>query len=269
MAPTLCDGDRVVVLRLLSVWPLSRLLLPFRRSPVIFANPLQNARPSCLRVAGLPGDSIVISRGRFIIPNRPSAAFGSRAQPEDLLPPDYSPRDSMALFVMPKKGDAVTLDSLSLRDFFFIASLIRQENPSRHLSVRPAVYIDGVQNNGISLSDFYLYKGKLDSVPARYETDWFFWDRLKEYLSHAYRPKEVSLAFSLMEGSAKMFIYTFKESSIFLVADDWEKGFDSRYFGPVLSRFVKGRVVAVLWSFGNESSGGHSNRAGRFLKIIK
>jgi signal peptidase I len=268
MAPTLVSGDRVIVLRLLSVWPLSLVLPPFRKSPVIFANPAQGGRPSCLRVAARSGDTIAVSSGRLLVNNRPAAGFGSNASAGELLPADYSPRDTMDTFVMPKRGGTVTLDSLSLRDFFFAASLIRQENPGRHFTVRPAVFIDGAMSNDVSLADFYLYKGKLDSLPPDYQTDWFFWDRLREYLTHSQSGKDVVLAPSLMEGAAKIFNYAFKESCIFLLADDWEKGFDSRYFGPVVSRFVKGRVVAVLWSSGSGGTRGRLIRVGRLIKII-
>jgi signal peptidase I len=269
MAPALCDGDRVVVLRLFASPLLFGLFVPPRKSPVIVENRPLLAFPACLRVAGRPGDSVVVSCGRFTVLGKPSVTFASKAQSEDLLPPDYSPRDSMPLYVVPKKGVTVALDSLPARDFFFAASLIRQENPHRHFGVKPELFIDGVAAGSYALSDFYLYKGNIDSVPAVHEYDWFFWARAKDYLVNSLPGRNVDLQFSLVADGSKLYRYTFSKSCIFLLADDWQKGFDSRFFGPVISSSVKGRVFCVLWSFGKDPDGKTRFRIGRLFKIIQ
>jgi type IV secretory pathway protease TraF len=272
MAPALTDGDRVLVLRFFSIPPMSWVFSPARKSPVIIDNRRLFNNPACLRVAARSGDSVCVSRGRIIVVNRPSVTFSSKAPYEDYLPPDYSPRDSMPLYVMPQKGDAVLLDSLasrSARDFFFAASLIRQENPGRCYSVKPALFLDGAPADSFTLSDFYLYKGKIGSVPAQHEFDWFFWDRVRDYCVHSFPGKEVFLSFSLVEEDVKLYRYVFTKSCIFLCADDWEKGFDSRFFGPLVSSCVKGRVACVLWSNGRDPDGSRHFRIGRLFKIIR
>jgi signal peptidase I len=269
MAPTLMDGDRVLVLRAFCVWPLSRFIVPMRKCPVIIENKQLFDVPACLRVAARSGDSVCVSSGKLIILNKPSVTFASKASYVDLLPPDYSPRDSMPLFVMPKKGMTVQLDSLPARDFFFAASLIRQENPQLPFSVKPELFIDGAPAGSFALSDFYLYKGNIDSVPSQHEFDWFFWDRVQDYLVHSLPGKDVYLGFSLLQGSTKLYRYAFKRSCIFLCADDWQKGYDSRFFGPVLSSCVKGRVLCVVWSYGKDQDNKTSLRIERLFKIIK
>lgn len=269
MEPALADGDRVLVLKLLRVWPLSELFLPSRASPVVFANPVIGGKPSILRVAAVSGDSVVIRRGSCRILNKRTVARSSLPAGEEPLPPEYSPRDSMPLYVVPAKGTTVALDSLPLRDFFFAAALIRQEHPGERFSVRPLVFVNGAAADTLYTRDFSLYKGRIDSVPAQYEFDWFFWDRMRDYLSHSQTGKEVTLAFSLLRSGQQMYGYTFTKSCIFLLADDWQKGFDSRYFGPVVASSVKGRAVCVLWSFGPPGSGELRLKANRFFRIIK
>jgi signal peptidase I len=270
MAPTLVDGDRMVVFKLLRTLPLTSLLLPMRKSPVVFQNPVLNGNPSVLRVAGLPGDSLVVSGGRLTVFKRRPVSFPLKATTAgEVLPPDYSPRDSMPVYRLPKKGETVSLDSLGLRDFFFCASLIRQENPGDHCNVKPSLFLNGVPADSMFLRDFYLYKGRLDSVPARFEYDWFFWDRLRDYLAHSQTGKDVFLAFSLLRNGVRIPEYTFTKSCIFLCADDWQKGFDSRYFGPVLASSVKGRVICVLWSFGKNGAKASRFKISRFFKIIR
>jgi|WetSurMetagenome_2_1015567.scaffolds.fasta_scaffold00025_47 hypothetical protein len=258
METALADGDRAVVLKLPYAWPLAGLFLPLRGDPVVFSNPALQGKPSVLRVAAVSGDSVVIGGGACRVLNKRSSARSALPGGEKPLPPEYSPRDSMPLYVLPKRGTTVSLDSLPPRDFFFAASLIRQEHPREHFSVRPLVFVDGAPADTIRAVDFALYKGRLDSVPARYEFDWFFWDRVRDYLSHSQTGKNVHLSFALLRGGERMYGYTFSGSCIFLLADDWQKGFDSRYFGPVLSSSVRGRIVAVLWS----------PRPGVFFRIV-
>ncbi|HUI93693.1 MAG TPA: S26 family signal peptidase [Chitinivibrionales bacterium] len=269
MDPAIKDGDRVVVFKTLHVWPFNVFLVPLRKSPVVFANPQTGRKPSCLRVAAVSGDSIVISSGKCLILNRHTSAFSSKSPFEELLPPDYSPRDSMPAYCLPRKGATVSLDSLSLRDFFFAASLIHQENPGDIFRMKPAVFFDGTPADSFVVKDFYLYKGRLDSVPAKFEYDWFFWDRMRDYLVKSNNGKNVQLCFALERNGARMYDYTFKKTGIFLIADDWQKGFDSRYFGPVVSSSVKGRIICVLWSFGKSVEGKSYFRIDRLFKIIK
>jgi hypothetical protein len=269
MSPTLLDGDRVLVLRFLSGPLLSSLFAPARKSPVIIENRRLFDHPACLRVAARSGDSVCVSRGRLAVLNKPSVTFASMAPYEEYLPPDYSARDSMSPYMLPKKGSTVQLDSLSARDFFFAASLIRQEKPRRRFAVKPELFLDGAPAGSYMLSDFYLYKGKIDSVPARHEYDWFFWDRVRDYCVHSFPEKDVFLSFSLLDGGSKLYRYTFSKSCIFLCADDWQSGYDSRFFGPLVSSCVKGRVLCVLWSFGKDSGGKRHFRIGRLFKIIR
>ncbi len=269
MGPTLLQGDRALVFRLSSVWPLSEWFVPGRKSPIVFDNPAAEGKPSCLRVAAVSGDSIAISHGSLLILDKNESAVGARVLGEDILPPEYSPRDSASPYRLPGKGTRVALDSLPLRDFFFAASLIRQEHPRERVRIVPSLFINGSPADSMRTTDFYLYKGRIDSVPAQFEFDWFFWDRLRDYLIHSQQGKEVLLAFSLLKSETAMDRYTFTKSCIFLLADDWQKGFDSRYFGPVVASCVKGRIVGVLWSVGGGGSGIPRPRIGRLFKIIR
>jgi hypothetical protein len=72
----------------------------------------------------------------------------------------------------------------------------------------------------------------------------------------------------LFKGAEKVTHYRVKKSFIFLLADDWRKGFDSRYFGPVPVSSIKGRPVCVLWSWAHGEGGGFL-RINRTMKIVK
>lgn len=269
MGPTLLEGDRVCMLRIPFLGLIGRRSAPARSAPVIFEHPLFQKKLECLRVAGLPGDSMVISRGRFLFANRQSAALGRQLADDDVLPIEFAPRDSMEPYRIPRRGDTIDLDSLTLRDFFYTCAMIKQENPRASCRMNADLFIDGKQSNDFKITGFPLYKGVFDSVPNEREYDWFFWNRLKEYYTHFLTGKNVALTFRISKNGVRIFRYCLKENFVFLLADDWRKGYDSRYYGPVRASSMKGRVICVLWSIRRPEKGIGSLRMDRIIKIIR
>jgi signal peptidase I len=269
MSPALMRGDRTLILRTPFIKPFNRLLTPGRGVPLIVKHPLMGKNYACLRVAGVAGDSIAISHGSYRIINSPDKTFGTPMAAGEDLPPDYSPRDSMQPFHIPLKGELLQLDSLGLRDFFFAVAIIKLENLHKTYRVKARLSVEGVIDKGKALTDFYLYKGLLDTIPEKYDFDWFFWDRLKEYCNNTFKGKDFSLDIGLFEGNERVTNYIVGKSIIFLMADDWRKGFDSRYFGPIPVSLIKGRPIVVLWSWAKDASWPGIFRIGRILKIVK
>jgi len=269
MAPALIPGDRILLLRTPFIWPLNNVYTSGLGAPVVFAHPLARGALLCLRVAGLPGDSVTAGKGVLRITNKPSVRFGTAMTDEETLPPAYSPRDSMSAYRIPVAGDTIDLDSMPLRDFFFAAAIIKQENSLKSLRVRPLLYIDGKPAQTFVLSDFVLFKGALDTIPPRFDFDWFFWDRLRQYCTQALKGKDFWLDLGIFDGTVRMTTYRVKKSCIFLLADDWRKGFDSRYFGPVPVKSIRGRPLCVLWSWAQTGHWIGALRMGRLIKLVK
>jgi Peptidase S26. len=269
MAPTLLDGDRACILRVPFFRPFQQMILPPRLAPVIFKHPLFPKKLECLRVAGLPGDSMVISQGRFFVMNKRGVTLGSPLAADDVLPIEFAPRDSMGLYRLPRRGDTLDLDSLSFRDFFYACAMIQQENPRAAYRVKADLFIDGKLSNDFKITDFPLYKGTIDTIPKKYDYDWFFWGRLKEYLMHSLSGKDIALTFGLSKNGVRIFRYGLKENFVFLLADDWRKGFDSRYYGPVRAASIKGRAICVLWSVNKPEKVIGFLRMDRIIKIIR
>jgi hypothetical protein len=268
MAPTLVQGDRIMILRTPYIWPFSRLLPPGRRTPVVARHPIFSKSYACLRVAGIPGDSMVIGKGMFSVLNRTCPPLGDSSLAAEALLPEFSPRDSMAPYRIPRPGDTIDLDSLTLRDFFFAAAMIKQERAGWKISLKADLFIDGKRANDIPMSNFALFKGSINAIPGHFVYNWFFWDRLYAYWKQTAGGKQCLLRFGLFRGQERIRKYVLHGSFIFLLADDWRKGFDSRYFGPVSSRLVKGRVACVLWSI-DRGLGGRGLRTDRIIKLVK
>jgi hypothetical protein len=191
------------------------------------------------------------------------------AADSDVLPPDYTPRDFTAPLRLPQRGENLSLDDMSIRDFFFAVSIIRQENPKKTFAVQPRLFIDGQPAPGFRVAEFALFAGTLDTVPEKYRYDFFFWDRLRAFLEYSQGGKSISFLFSLMENGDPVHQYRVKGTLVFLLADDWYKGYDSRYFGPVSARLIKGGVTAVLWSFAHDRPWFKALRWNRIVKIVR
>jgi signal peptidase I len=267
MAPTLLSGDRVVLFRGHSTPVLNWVFRPKRNMPVILTFPGTDHRRACLRVAAMPGDSILIERGVFSIVGKEGNG-SSRAAAKSFLPAEYSPRDFMAPFRIPRPGDTFILDSLSQRNFFFIAQMMKQEKPRKTYQIQADLYIDDSLSNDYIITAFPMYRGPFEGIPDDQRFDWFFWDRLREYLSQSLEKKNVYLGFSLLEDEVVVSEYTVGEAFAFLLADNWSDGYDSRYYGPIGLSCVEGRAIGVLWSFEWSETGKKALRSKRLMKII-
>ena len=250
MAPAIIRGDRVLVFRLPYLLPVRLLAVPSRRQVVLFTQPF-SMKASCLRVAGISGDTVSIDSGVFR--NSRDAAFhlgaSDSASRSQILPAEYSPRDQSDPLRIPGPGDTRSLDSVDLYQRFSAFAIARQENPKSAFSLKTELRFDGAIVRNHRIADFALYTGSMDSIPAPLCYDWFFWKRLKEYLRQTQRERRVSVTFTFYKDGIRLSRYPVKTRYLFLLADDWNKGLDSRYFGPVSVSRVYGQPLCVLWSF--------------------
>ncbi len=269
MSPAILKGDRILLFRLGYGSSPGGVAGPRANQVAVFSDPGRPQEYRCLRVVGLGGDSVEIIDGKFVNRSRELKNSYGLDESEELLPASYSPRDHMAPYRVPRKGDHFLLDSLTLRDLVFLALIIRHENPKKQYYLRPLVYEDGEPVQDCDLSEFTLYKGSIDSIPDNLAFDAYFWQRLREYLSRRSEAGELNLTLWLEEDGNHVAEYRVKQSYIFLLADNWKTGYDSRYFGPVGTTTLRGRALCVLWSWDDTTAGPASLRAGRIVKLIR
>jgi signal peptidase I len=270
MAPAVQNSDRVLVLRL-PYLPIIRIInLPSRGNPVIFSIPFTK-KFGCLRIAGVSGDTVSVEDGIF----RNSKSFVRQVRASDttsrnqVMPAEFSPRDYIDPYRVPAPGDTLHLDSLDYYGACFAAAVVRQENPSAPFNLIPRVLIDDTVSVDYDLSEFALFKGSLDSIPDSLRYDWFFWKRLSEFLQESIRDRKVSLSFEFFQNQGKITRYAVKKRFLFLLADNWNKGYDSRYFGPVIASSIFGRPFFILWSFSKKEGKGKRLNLGRLGRFIE
>jgi signal peptidase I len=269
MEPTLLRGDRVLISKLRYSPIFKNILSPKHTDPVIFIQPHMENRRGCLRIAGKPGDHINIENGQIYIVNQPHVKFPFIKNKGDILPYEFSPRDNMLEYHIPQKKDVIFFDTLNIKNLIFLYSIIVQENMDENYTLHPRLYINDTLNNDFFIKDFSLFTGKFGDISDSLNSQWFFWDRLFAYLISTADDKKVDLKFSILKGEKSIKQYTIKSDFYFLISDNWEDGFDSRYFGPVMKELIEGKIIAVLWSFDPEKGKGMSFRGRRIARIIQ
>jgi signal peptidase I len=269
MSPAVQNRDIVLVTKTGNV-PVVKKIIPYNRhSVVVFAFPQSHREKGCLRIAAVRGDTIAVTRGLCTIVNRPRYSFSTGNNELEALPAEYSPRDNMMAYRIPRPGDTLVIDSLTIRDVIFTFSIIRQENGISHYFLKPLLYIDDSLVNEYPVKEFYRYTGTFGAIPDSLRQNWFFWERLEEYLKNSMPGKRVHITFSLMKGQSIEPSYIVKNSYYFLLADDWYSGYDSRYFGPVGAIAVTGRVLGILFSLDPQKKGFMRVRWGRIGRVVK
>ncbi len=266
MSPALLPGDRVLVMKQFSTQLPEAKTAPIG-SPFIFRHHSFPQGRGCLRAVAFAGDTVEVSDGILHVNGKVWDGHAGTRKPE-VLPAQYSPRDNLIPFVLPEKGDTVSFGELTLRDMAFASSLLRRQKPDNDYSFRPRLYIEGKLAGDYIIENFSLYNGSLDSVPPEHFSDWFFWDRLREYLRSQMPEKSVDLRLELEENGHAIPGFVVVDNAVFLIADDWESGFDSRHFGPVVESDLIGRPSVVLWSFGEDSLE-QGFRSDRVCKLVR
>lgn len=268
MHSSVLSGDRLLVFRTPYLPVFNKITKPGYKKPVLFRMSSDKKKLGCLRIAALSADTVSIDGGMFINLGNPALTFPFIGKDDQIHPEDYSPRDYFKPYRVPAAGDTIKLDSLCSRDLFFAVSVIRQEKPEAPVEIRPLLFIDDSLAKDYEISGFTLYSGSIDSVPSALSTDWFFWVRLENYLMQVNPQRTVSLSFAVKFDGTRIHQYIVKNDFVFLLADNWNSGLDSRYFGPVKSSNIIGRVFSVLWSHEREPGKKGHLRLNRLGKII-
>ncbi len=270
MHPSLHVGDRLLFNKLGILNPLSgdKSLRP--GNIVLFSLSRNGTTGNgVFRIAAAPRDTIAVIEGKVKINGDESQSFGTDALNSNPLPAQYSPRDAFSTFVLPSRGDSVSFEQTPFRDLVFYVSMIKQESPDESYDLITRLKIGGVDSSNYIIENFSLYDGSFSSIPDSLRYNWFFWDRLIEYF-HTLEKDEQRFEVEFQINKANEFVsgYRFETDYYFLLADNWDIGYDSRFFGPISKKNIRGTAACILWS-SEMGKGLKGFRPQRAFKIIQ
>ena len=268
MSPTIQKGDRVLYVKTFFT-PFFRWALQSKPGQIIlFQYPHPMSGQGCLRIAGIPHDKLSITNGILTSSTSPHNSINAHISAEDLLPAEFSPRDNFSIYTIPKQGDTILFQNCTQRDYIFLFSILRQENPTEDFELQPMLYSNDSLNNEFVIKQFSLYEGPFNAIPDSLRSNWFFWDKLKAYLKATHTNKNLFLTFLILNNKTPLTSYIIKHNYYFLISDNWIKGYDSRYFGPLSSEKMLGTIFCILWSYDSDQPLFKRFRLSRTIKFI-
>lgn len=261
MAGTLLPGDRILGNRIvygLKIPFSDRVLLRFKSvrpgEIVIFREPVDAGRRAVRRVLAVSGMRVhIVAKAAYV--NHELFSFPASADPGDrlLIEEKFSPRDNLREIRLPEAGETVNLDTLSLPEFDFYASLIRQENPLARISVTNDMMKDSVVFNDIKLPELKTELLKSDSSPNFDAMDWIELNNILNFLASRDDSSRYGFRRTLYMDGGRIGGYTVKGRSLFLIGDNWDESFDSRFYGFVSEARVVARASFIFFSSEDKS----------------
>jgi len=211
-------------------------------------------------VAG-PGDTILY-KDKHLFVNGQEAGLAPRGQTSDprVLPPDIDPRDNFGPYVVPRKGQRFVFDSLSLHEFYWVRSLLYQENPKVPLRTGVRIYVDDT---------VYTVFNQKGALYVKY-SDWD-WHALLQQISHFQQTvgsSNVKIRWEVTFNGQPLREYTLKQNAFFMMGDNRDNSLDSRYWGFVSRKFVKAEAFIIYFSWDGLEPVWNAIRFNRIGKLI-
>jgi signal peptidase I len=232
---------------------------------VIFRYPGADKKDYIKRMVAGPGDVVEIAGNSTLIVNGAEMKLPPKGKYTGGNRPDQRIINFAPLRV-PAKGDALSPDTMPVREFLFFKNLVHQENPTKKVQMRFDLYLDGELSNhlvfnfnGARVSMQELQSGKLtfrNEMMRRMETfdfnrfdDWTMLDYFLEIVRKNFPEREVEIQKKLFIGEDRVSQYTVQFDNYFMVGDNRDNSLDSRYWGYLNRNFVKAKAFILYFSF--------------------
>jgi signal peptidase I len=273
MAGTLLEGDRIFTNN--AVYgvkiPFSDMSIPGpgkigQNQIVLFRNPENPEKTSILRCVAVSGQTVEIKDKQLFIDSVPFLFPPTLAEKDDIIiQAKYLPRDNLPLIKIPGAGELIQLQGLSLIQFGYTESLLRQENPDWDLKTTAMLYIDSVPCPYWDLSS---YAGSQDiEHPSDKEgrgmegilenCSWLELNNILQFLKSRYPDKEIGFDLHFVLNSDTLQDYRVKYPCIYVMGDNWDNARDSRFWGFLSEHSVISRTILVYWSKEKRSEKGY------------
>jgi len=268
MEPAVRPEDRVLIFKTPYIVPFLKNVFAGRGKPVVISL-ADKGIYTITRIAAVSGDTVSIDSGKLYRNGAAVENFSKDTELYGLIPAGYSPNDFMGSMRIPAPRDSIDFRTLNMHDFIFAYSIFKQEAPGARLKTH--IMAGDTMQGDFMIKDFSLYRGRLDSIPEELHTDWFFWDKLQNYLSITAEPETAKpqLAFSVLKNGKEIAGFRVKKRYVFVIGDNWNLAKDSRHFGPLPRANINGRPFMTLWGADVDENGKKHLNWGRIVRFVR
>ncbi|MFH1762255.1 MAG: signal peptidase I [bacterium] len=212
-------------------------------------------------VAG-PGQTVEVKNKALIVDGKyiPDTPKGIRDTSSFAMQRLYPIRDNFPLYHVPAAGDDYLFDTIPIRDFYWLRSLIYQENPQAEIVTVCSLYIEDSSANIIHRKELYNEAGALyreeyrDFYYAKYADDWMQLDNDIKSSKEQFPDKKFGIKFRIYLDGGEITHYKLKRNAFFMMGDNRDNSLDSRYWGPVSKQFIKAKALIVYFSWDSYAS---------------
>lgn len=207
---------------------------------IIFKFPGFDKKDYIKRCVAGPGQTISVSKTTVTVDGKTLALPPHGKYEKNGLVYQQGITDFAPLYI-PKKGDALNIDSLPAREFLFAKLLIHQENPHAKIHAEIQIFIDGTFLNGL----------RFDNIDSWIQLDGEL-NTLTQQLQANYPGKSVEIKKFLFMNNKPVRSYTVLNDNYFMMGDNRDNSSDSRFWGFLNRNFIKAKAFIVYFSLDKE-----------------
>lgn len=233
-------------------WKFPGITTPKRGDVVIFKYPGKDNKDYIKRCVAIAGDSVEV-KGTKLFVNGVELVNPPKSQhvrDGELIPKitDFAP-----LYV-PKKGDTLDISTAPIREFVYYKHLIHQEHPYDEVTEKFKLFENGVNvsDSIVSFNNGYSFKfSALDFPSLDRSGDWSAYSRYFDELILIFTG-DVEIKKQLFLDGEEITEYLVKKDNYFMMGDNRDNSFDSRFWGFVNQKFIKAKAFIVYFSLDKE-----------------